>query len=178
MLLALQANLLLSRPLQAISTSWLCDTVELINGAWMTSAYPGLGIAGGAVPSSGTDGPSALYACVTLPADANVEVRGEVTRWPVNGTLQANEDWSFVYIGSTDYCEFKLYADGVASTVDVGFGPGIVRVWFYVGGSGSFAGAVQLDNAAPGGGFVGSSVVFVRAPDEYPEWTFTFRAIR
>ena len=122
-------------------SSWLCDDPELISGSWLASAYPGHGVLGVNVPSDGTDGPSALYGVLSLPADNNVEVRGLITRWPVNGTLTIEEDGSFTYTGTTDYFEFLLYADGVASTVDIGYGAGISRITLQVGAGG---GAQQL----------------------------------
>jgi hypothetical protein len=64
-----------------------------------------------------------------------------VTRWPTLGTLDIAEDGSFTYVGTSDYFEFSLYADGVASAVDIGYGAGIVRVTLGVGSSGFGAGA-------------------------------------
>ena len=58
-------------------SSWLCDDTELISGSWLASAYPGHGVLGVNVPSDGTDGPSALYGVLSLPADNAVEVRGD-----------------------------------------------------------------------------------------------------
>lgn len=105
------------------------DSTQLIAGAVLSSAYAGFGVQGAAVPSGGTDGPSALYPCLSLPADNLVEFMGQVTRWPVNGVLQPNEDWSFVYTGTSDYCDFRMYIAGVAATADIGYGQGIVRVF-------------------------------------------------
>jgi len=131
--------------------AWLCDTAELVPSGWLSSLYAGHGVRGDAVPSSGTDGPSALYPCLSLPADAAVEVRGYITRWPALGTLEIAEDGSFVYAGATDYFEFRLYADGVASSTDIGFGPGIVRVGMAVGATSAFgAGAVLASTTAAG----------------------------
>lgn len=108
------------------------DTTQLVGGL-LASKYAGFGVRGDAIPSTGTDGPSPLYPCATLPADNAVEFRGVITRWPTLGTLDINEDHSLVYTGGSDYYEFRLYLDGVASTVDIGHGPGIVRVTFSVG---------------------------------------------
>lgn len=113
--------------------SAISDTTSLVPGGARSSLYAGHGVRGDAIPSTGTDGPSYLSPCVTLPADAAVEVRGYITRWPTLGTLTPAEDGSFVYIGASDYFDFRLYADGVASTADIGFGAGIVRVYLTVG---------------------------------------------
>ena len=130
--------------------TWLCDSTELVSGAWLASAYPGHGVLGMDVPSDGTDGPSALYGVLSLPADNNVEVRGYITRWPTNGTLTIDEDGSFTYTGTTDYFEFQLFADGVASTVDIGYGAGISRITLQVG-AGSGVRRVVLTLVNPSG---------------------------
>lgn len=134
--------------------NWLCDSAELIAGAWLSSAYAGQGIRGDQVPSTGTDGAPPLYLALSLPEDAAKEVRGLVTRWPA-GLLDIGEDGGFTYAGASDYFDWRLYVDGVASTTDIGYGVGISRVTLNVGAGGgaSFAGAVALDAAQPGGGF-------------------------
>jgi hypothetical protein len=137
--------------------SWLCDTTELVPAGWLASLYAGYGVRGADVPSSGTDGPSALYPCLSLPADADVEVRGYVTRWPVAGTLDLAEDGSFVYTGSSDYFEFRLHADGPASAVDIGFGPGIVRVSLGVGVVSSVGAGATLGRTVAAGPLSGSA---------------------
>ncbi len=134
--------------------TWLCDSTELIAGAWLSSAYAGHGIRGDQVPSTGTDGAPPLYLALSLPADAAKEVRGLVTRWPA-GLLEISEDGAFTYTGPSDYFEWRLYVDGAASTTDIGYGAGISRVTLNVGAGGgaSFSGALTLEAAQPGGGF-------------------------
>lgn len=140
--------------------SWLCDTSELIPSGWLSSLYAGHGVRGDAVPSSGTDGPSALYPCLSLPADAAVEVRGYITRWPTLGTLEIAEDGSFVYVGATDYFEFLLHADGVASTTDIGFGAGIVRVSLAFVTGGAFGAGARLGAAVAAGSLTSVASAF------------------
>jgi hypothetical protein len=82
--------------------SWSCDSTELFAGAWLTSAYPGLGVPGSLVPSSGDSGPAYLYNDLALPADANAEVTGRILSWPSAGTLTVNEDSSFIFSGASD----------------------------------------------------------------------------
>ena len=130
------------------------DSTQLIPGAVLSSAYAGFGVQGAAVPSGGTDGPSALYPCLSLPADNLVEFMGQITRTPVNGVLQANEDWSFTYTGTSDYCDFRLYIAGVAATADIGYGPGIVRIFFDQ--PGAMGTGPTSDDATVGGGFAGT----------------------
>jgi hypothetical protein len=118
----------------------------------------GLGMPGALIPSAGVDGPGYLYAGLSLPADAAKEIRGPITRWP-SGTLTVYEDSAFTYVGSTDYALYQLYVDGVASTADIGNGPGIGRINFSVGAtsSGDLSGNVTLSDFAVAGSFAGGS---------------------
>lgn len=118
-----------------------------------------IGVLGSLVPASGLDGPGYLYADLSLPADTSKELRGPITRWP-GGTLTVYEDSSFSYAGPTDYALYQLYIDGVASTTDIGYGPGIGRFNLNVGDS-SLGGGVVLGDVTPGGslGSAGSSAL-------------------
>lgn len=140
--------------------AWLCDTTELISGAWLSSRYGGHGVRGDAVPSTGTDGPSALYPCLSLPADAAVEVRGYLTRWPTAGTLAIEEDGSFIYTGTADYFEFLLHADGVASSTNIGFGAGIVRVSLAFVTGGAFGAGARLGAVVAAGALSSAASAF------------------
>lgn len=95
------------------------STTPLITGA-MVIGDVGLGVIGSEVPSSGDDGAGYLYNDITLPDDANKEIRGYITTWPTDGTLYAYEDSSFIYwpnpsFVGTDTFLYQLYIDGVAS---------------------------------------------------------------
>lgn len=61
------------------------DSTRLIAGACVVSAYPGHGIRGGDVPSTGEHAPPILYAGLSLPAEANDEFRVLILTRP--GTL-------------------------------------------------------------------------------------------
>ncbi len=123
--------------------SYFCDDVDTALSGYHTSAYTGLGLPGADVPAGGTDGASVLYPCITLPGDAAVEVFAQLTRLPTLGTLVFGEDGSFDYTGATDYFEFRLWVDGVASTTDIGYGAGIARVSLAVGSGVSIEPAAQ-----------------------------------
>lgn len=118
----------------------------------------GLGMLGASIPSAGVDGPGYLYAGLSLPADAAKEIRGPITRWP-GGTLTVYEGSAFTYVGSTDYALYQLYVDGVASTADIGNGPGIGRINFSVGAtsSGDLSGNVTLADFSVAGTFASGS---------------------
>lgn len=71
-----------------------------------------------------------LYNDVSLPADNGKEIRGEITRAPTNGTLFLHEDGDIDYTGTTDYFEYQLYVDGIATgspaRVDLNMGSTVV----------------------------------------------------
>ena len=89
------------------------DSASLIAGA-LVVGDTGHGVLGALIPATGDDGPSFLYNDLSLPADANKEIRGLITRWAPAGTLVVYEDGSFTYEGpSTDF-DYQLYVDGIA----------------------------------------------------------------
>ncbi|MDI3512437.1 MAG: hypothetical protein PWQ61_3204, partial [Betaproteobacteria bacterium] len=115
-----------------------------------------LGTPGALVPSEGLSGPGYLYAGLSLPADAAVEVRGPITRWPA-GALTVYEDSSFNYTGATDYALYRLYQDGVASTTDIGYGPGIGRIELSIGATATLSGTASLGAITASGGLSGGA---------------------
>ncbi len=89
------------------------DTVSLISGA-LVCGHRGLGVRGSQVPASGDAGPGYLYNDLSLPADANKEVRGLIVTPPAAGTLATNEDSSFTFMapdGSYSFV-YRLFVDG------------------------------------------------------------------
>lgn len=89
----------------------------------------GLGVLAALVPASGESGPGYVYNDLTLPDDADKEVRGyvESTTLP-GGTLTTYEDTSFGVVGAPDgtyTITYGLYVDGVDlgtanATVNIG----------------------------------------------------------
>jgi len=117
-----------------------------------------MGVLAEAVPSSGLSGPGYLFAGLTFPADTGKRVRGVITRWPTLGTFAPNVDSSFDYSGATDYALYRLYTDGVASTADIGFGPGIGKLDLQIGvDGGALSGGVTLDGATASGALAGNN---------------------
>ena len=111
--------------------SWLSDTTELVSSAWLSSAFPGHGILGYNIPSSGVSGGSPLL--------NDSIVSGEEYRWTLNtapssGTLVLYEDTSFDFYGAPDGTYsfvYRLYESGVDSglaTVYLGVGPAVVVI--------------------------------------------------
>lgn len=113
---------------------------------------PGIGILGSEIPTDGLSGPSYL-----ADGDPTKLLRGPITRWPA-GNLVVYEDGTFDYSGPTDYALYQLYEDGVASTTDVGYGPGIGRINLNVGlDESSLSGNVQLDDVLAAGTLSGGN---------------------
>lgn len=89
------------------------DSARLITGA-LVVGNRGLGVLGSAVPSTGFSGPGYLYNDLSLPGDANREVRGVIESWPAAGTLRVNEDSSFTFAApdGTYSFQYRLYVEG------------------------------------------------------------------
>ena len=62
------------------------DNTALIAGACVVSAYPGHGVRGADVPSTGEHGPALLYAGLSLPAEADDEFRALILTLPSRRT--------------------------------------------------------------------------------------------
>lgn len=95
------------------------DTSPLISGA-LVVGNRGLGVLGSSVPSTGDNGAGYLYNDLSLPADANKEVRGLILTQPSAGTLYAYEDSSFEFTGAPDGTytfTYRLYVDGADTGV-------------------------------------------------------------
>lgn len=132
---------------------------NLLAGAYAFGA-PGLGVLAELVASGGLDGAGYPYAGLSFPADNGKEISAVITRWPTLGTLTVYPDFSFSYTGATDYALYELRVDGVTSTTDIGYGPGIGRFELIVGGGdgGTLSGSVPLDPVLMGGGLDGAVV--------------------
>lgn len=106
------------------ATSWIVGLVLVGN--------TGLGVLGSAIPSSGTDGSSFLYNDITLPADANKQIRALILTRPSAGTLFVYEHGGFIFFGAPDGTytfTYQVYADGVTTgspaTVTLNVGSGV-----------------------------------------------------
>ena len=89
------------------------DTVSLIPGM-LVCGNRGLGVRGSQVPASGDAGAGFLYNDLSLPADADKEVRGLIVTPPAAGTLVVNEDSSFTFTAPDGVYSFvyRLFVDG------------------------------------------------------------------
>lgn len=96
---------------------WRVDTTPFYADTLLIGNH-GFGILGNDIPPAGDDGESYLYNDLSLPADANKEVSGEIVTWPLHGVLFADEDGSFVYTPEEDFFggdsfEYQLRISGV-----------------------------------------------------------------
>jgi hypothetical protein len=78
------------------------DTSQLVGVGLLASLYPGHGVRGDQVPSTGVHGPALLYQHVVLPADAAAEFRWVPSTTPGSGTFVLNEDSSATLTGAPD----------------------------------------------------------------------------
>lgn len=126
--------------------SWLCDSTELVSGAWLSSAYAGHGVLGAAVPITGEHGPALLYPGLNLPTEGADEFRAVILTRPGGLTVLAfDEDSSWQAEGSPgSYVgTWEGFKNGVSygtSTYTVNIGP-----------SGSLAGSPTLDTIVVAG---------------------------
>ena len=89
-----------------------CETSSLIAGA-LVCGDRGLGVVAENIDPGGFLGND-----VSLPADNGKEIRGLITSLPAAGTLTAEEDGSFTFLGAPDGTytfDYTLYVDGVSS---------------------------------------------------------------
>lgn len=91
--------------------SWRSDSTQLVAGSWVSSIYPGLGILGSALASTGVSGPSAGYIAFDA-GDENKEFRWVPTP-PSSGIFTSNENTSFTYSGSSTSFTEHMFVDGV-----------------------------------------------------------------
>lgn len=106
--------------------SWLSDGTELIgSGAWLSSEYPGHGVRGDAIPSTGANGPPPLYNDVTLPGEAADEFRWVPSSIPAGlTTFVSREDSAFIAAGPDNSYSFPYegFKNGVSyGTTTVSF---------------------------------------------------------
>jgi hypothetical protein len=124
--------------------SLVIDTEDWQGSDVCTIGDLGFGVLGSEIAATGDNGPGYAYNDLSLPADANKEVCGQITTWPSAGTLFAYEDTSFTFSGAPDGTytfQYQLYVDGVATGSPA-------TVTLTVGGSALAASASSSANAS------------------------------
>ena len=92
--------------------SLLADTAQVVSGALVARIYPGLGVRGADVPSTGTNGPALLYNDLVLPAENDDEFIAFLLTSPP-GTFTLYENSSFEYSGSGGSGTYRGLKNGV-----------------------------------------------------------------
>ncbi len=124
---------------------------RLIPGAVVVGVR-GLGVKGSTIPSTGTDGPSPVYASLSLPADANKEYRFKLVTAAYPGSMTIAESTGVSITGLTDGNNFfvvKLYENGVdigdiTTSMLIGSSPGVQAVLVGVESAAAEVGGVSV----------------------------------
>ena len=127
------------------------DTSSLISGA-LVCGNRGLGVLGSEVPSTGDNGAGYVYNDLSLPADANKEVRGLIVTPPSAGTFFAYEDSSFEFTAPNGAYSFtyRLFVDGAdlgTATVTLSVGSTPVEITCTLGTATATGYAATLSQA-------------------------------
>lgn len=106
--------------------TWATNPDGVLASGWLTSAYPGLGILGSAIPTSGDNGGSPV---LNDGINANREYYWKILTTPAAGTFLPYEDLTFDFNDAPDGPDsfsYRLYEDGIDSgtaTVTLQVGP-------------------------------------------------------
>lgn len=106
--------------------SWGSNPDSALSGGWLTSAYPGLGILGAAIPASGDNGGSPV---LNDGINSAKEYRWELVTPPSAGSITLFEDLTCLFSGSPDgiyTAVYRLWEDGAnqgTATITLQIGP-------------------------------------------------------
>lgn len=111
--------------------SWVSNPDSALSGGWLTSAYPGLGILGSAIPTTGDNGGSPV---LNDGISAGKEYRWALVTSPASGTITLYEDLTFEFSGAADgihSATYRLWEDGVdqgTATITLQVGPSYTTI--------------------------------------------------
>lgn len=111
--------------------SWVSNPDSALSGGWLTSAYPGLGILGSAIPTTGDNGGSPV---INDGISAGKEYRWALETPPASGTITLYEDLTFEFSGASDgihSATYRLWEDGVdqgTATITLQVGPSYTTI--------------------------------------------------
>ena len=111
--------------------SWVSNPDSALSGGWLTSAYPGLGILGSAIPTTGDNGGSPV---LNDGISAGKEYRWALVTSPASGTITLYEDLTFEFSGASDgihSATYRLWEDGVdqgTATITLQVGPSYTTI--------------------------------------------------
>lgn len=106
--------------------SWVSNPDSALFGGWLTSAYPGLGILGADIPTTGDNGGSPVLNDGISPSS---EYRWALVTPPAAGTITLYEDLTFEFSGAADgiySAVYRLWEDGAdqgPATITLQVGP-------------------------------------------------------
>lgn len=106
--------------------SWASNPDSALSGGWLTSAYPGMGILGSDIQTSGDNGGSPV---LNDGISAGKEYRWALVTPPASGTITLYEDLTFEFSGASDgihSATYRLWEDGVdqgTATITLQVGP-------------------------------------------------------
>ena len=106
--------------------SWASNPDSALSGGWLSSAYPGLGILGADIPTTGDNGGSPV---LNDGISAGKEYRWALVTPPASGTIALYEDLTFEFSGAADGIHsavYRLWEDGVdqgTATITLQVGP-------------------------------------------------------
>lgn len=111
--------------------SWASNPDSALSGGWLTSAYPGMGILGSDIPTTGDNGGSPV---LNDGISAGKEYRWALVTSPASGTITLYEDLTFEFSGATDgihSATYRLWEDGVdqgIATITLQVGPSYTTI--------------------------------------------------
>jgi len=106
--------------------SWVSNPDSALSGGWLTSAYPGLGILGADIPTTGDNGGSPV---LNDGINSTSEYRWALVTPPAAGTFIPYENLTFEFSGAPDgiySAVYRLWEDGVdqgTATITLQVGP-------------------------------------------------------
>lgn len=111
--------------------SWVSNPDSALSGGWLTSAYPGLGILGSDIPTTGDNGGSPVLNDGISPTK---EYRWALVTPPASGTITFYEDLTFEFSGAANgihSATYRLWEDGVdqgTATITLQVGPSYTTI--------------------------------------------------
>ena len=111
--------------------SWASNPDSALSGGWLTSDYPGLGILGSAIPTTGDNGGSPV---LNDGISAGKEYRWALVTSPASGAITLYEDLTFEFSGASDgihSATYRLWEDGVdqgTATITLQVGPSYTTI--------------------------------------------------
>lgn len=111
--------------------SWASNPDSALSGGWLSSAYPGLGILGADIPTTGDNGGSPALNDGINPSS---EYRWALVTPPASGTITLYEDLTFEFFAAANgihSATYRLWEDGVdqgTATITLQVGPSYTTI--------------------------------------------------